>query len=327
MQWRTAVVTSGAVLGAAAAFNASAKAAAHALTNRIGGEEGRWRWRGHEVAWTRRGEGPAVLLLHSIHAAASSLEWRRVVEPLARTHTVWTLDLLGFGRSARPDVAYSPALYMSLIGDFATMVVGAPVALVASSLTAAYAITLAARDPRRYPALVVVGPTGLNRLAKRPGGASPLAALLRSPLFGTTLFNALATKRSIRHYLERCYADDALVTDELVQLHYDTAHQPGARFAPAAFLGQRLNHDVSADVRRLAQPTLLVWGERAAQVPVEESLSFRAARPSLPVHIVAKAGDLPHDERPAEFAQVVGEFLDRSLGGGGETRERRAGAA
>lgn len=327
MQWRRAVVTSGAVLGAAAAFNASAKAAAHALANRIGGDEGRWRWRGHEIAWTRRGEGPAVLLLHSVHAAASSLEWQRVVEPLARTHTVWTIDLLGFGRSSRPDVAYSPALYMALIGDFVASVVAGPVALVASSLTAAWAITLAARDPRRYPALVVVGPTGMNRLTKRSTGVSPLASLLRSPFVGTTIFNTLVTKRSLRQHLEKSYANDGLVTEELVQLHFDTAHQPGARFAPAAFVGMRLNHDVSADVRRLSQPTLLVWGERAAQLPVEESLSFRAAKPSLPVHIVAKAGDLPHAERPDEFAQVVGEFLDRSLGGGGDSRERRVGAA
>src|SRR5687767_9889853 len=106
MRWRTVALTGGAAAGAAALFNDAATRGVGPLANPLGGEEGRWHWRGHHVAWTRRGSGPAVPLVHAIHAAASGYEWRHAVDPLAADHTVWTLDLLGFGRSDRPAVRY-----------------------------------------------------------------------------------------------------------------------------------------------------------------------------------------------------------------------------
>src|SRR3954471_24952414 len=66
-----------------------------------------WSWQGWRVRYTTMGEGPPLVLVHGIHAAASSFEMRNVFEPLSQRHTVYALDLLGFGKSERPDVPYS----------------------------------------------------------------------------------------------------------------------------------------------------------------------------------------------------------------------------
>jgi len=100
--WRRLFVSGGALLGAAAAYNAYAKRGVDRIPNYIGGEEGGWSWRGRRISFTKRGAGPALLLIHGIHAAAWSFEWRHNVDYLARDHTVYTIDLLGFGRSDRP---------------------------------------------------------------------------------------------------------------------------------------------------------------------------------------------------------------------------------
>ena len=59
-----------------------------------------------------KGEGPAVVMLHGF---ASSLEtWDTVAPKLEKTHRVLSLDLKGFGWSARPEGDYSPAAQAKL---------------------------------------------------------------------------------------------------------------------------------------------------------------------------------------------------------------------
>jgi pimeloyl-ACP methyl ester carboxylesterase len=304
-----------AALGAAATYNAVAGRAVRPLENPLGGEEGWFSWRGRRVFHTRRGSGPALLLAHSIHAAAWSYEWRHNVDALAASHTVHTLDLLGFGLSERPAIRYTARLFYNLLDDFARQVVREPCVLVASSLTAAYAAVLGARDPGRFPALVLIEPAGLTRLNATGDDGADLARLaIDAPIVGSAIFNALVSRPSLRYYLRRVYYDQTLVTRELVDAYFAAAHQPGSRFAPAAFIAGQLNVDVRNAVRRLRQPLLLAWGEQAVEIPVEDAFRFRALKPDLELAIIEAAGGLPHDERPAEFNAAVLAFLERQGG-------------
>jgi len=321
MQWRKLLMGGGAAIGAAAAFNHLASRDVGPLENLIGGREGWFEWRGHRVAYTVRGAGSPLLLVHGLHAAASSYEWRSNVDALARDHTVYTIDLLGFGRSERPTTRYTPSLFIALLSDFVRQVVGQPCALVASSLAAAYAIVLGARDPGRFPALVLIGPTGVVRLSGVPRASGDFARIaVDTPVVGTAVFNGLVSHRSIRAYLEASYADDSLVTDAMVDVHYRAAHQPGAKHAPAAFVGQQLNVDVRDALRRLVQPSLLVWGEQAVMAPVEEMRGFLSLKPDFEPVIFSPAGDVPHDERPGEFNEAVLAFLTRAEQAAGARR-------
>ena len=305
-------MSGGAILGAAAAYNAFARKGVDELTNLIGGEEGGFDWRGRRISFTRRGKGPPVLLIHGIQAAAWSYEWHDNVDHLALTNTVYTLDLLGFGRSDRPAIRYSARLYISLISDFVDQVIGDPCVIVATSLSGAYAVVLGARDPQRFPAVALVAPAGLvrlNRVASIAGEAGQLA--VDAPIVGTAMFNALVSRRSIRKFLKKAYADDSIATNELVEIYYWTSHQRGARHAPAAFLSGHLNIDVGQALRRLTQPSLLIWGEEGTTPALEESRALRTLKPDLETAILSPAGDLPHDERPDDFNVILSSWLNR----------------
>jgi pimeloyl-ACP methyl ester carboxylesterase len=285
------------------------------LAPSIEGEQLTFGWRGHRVAYTRLGQGSPVILVHGIHALAWSHEWRRVAADLARHHTVYALDLLGFGRSDRPALRYTAALYVSLLDDFARRAVGEPAALVASSRSAAWAIALGARDAARFPALVLVAPTGLTRLdvhAPAPGRTTLARDVVASPLLGHGVWSSLVTRASVRQLLRASYADKSLVTDDLVEAYWQSAHQRGARHAPASFIGHLLDLDIREPFRRLTQPTFIVWGEQAAASPVDEIRPFMAARRDFRYVILDPAGDMPHDERPADFVRLVTEFLERA---------------
>jgi pimeloyl-ACP methyl ester carboxylesterase len=312
--WRRALLAGGAAIGAAATLNALARRGVAPLENLIGGEEGWFTWRGRRVFYSRRAarerSGAPVLFLHGIHTAGWSYEWRSNVDVLSYAHDVYALDLLGFGLSDRPQARYSARLYLRLIDDFARQVVGEPVALVASSITAAYAAVLGARDPGQYSALVLIEPTGLVRRHDAASTGGDVARLIvDAPFVGAAVFNTLASRRSLRYWLERAYVDLDFVTPELVDICYRAAHQPGARHAPAAFLSGHLNMDVRGAVRRLRQPVMLIWGEQAVEAPVEDARGFLALNSGLQLTILDPAGMIPHDEQAAEFNAVVTRFL------------------
>lgn len=310
MQWRKLLMSGGAALGGVAAYNFLAERRATQLPELPGATTGRFDWRGHRIAYTSQGAGPAVLLVHSIGVWSWSYEWRHNLAALAERYTTYTLDLLGFGRSDRPAVHYTPRLYLALIRDFVRRVVGGSTALVGAGLSAAYAAELAAADPAQFPLLVLVTPPGLTQLRTRPTAASGAGRqLVSTPVLGTATWNARVTRAALERQLRDAYYRDDRVSDELVAAALATTHQPGAKYAPAAWHANQLNLDIRGALRRLHQPTLLVWGAQAEQHPAEESFGYRALKRDLRVAILDPAGDFPHAEQSDAFDEVVGEFL------------------
>ena len=171
-------------VGALAAVNWLIAISAGELYSVLEGYEAQYRWGQHAIFYTVRGRGAPLLLVHGLYPGASSYEYRHVFAALARHFRVYALDLLGFGQSARPALAYTPAVYERLIQDFTREVMGGvdhPVSVVASGLGAAYVARAAAERPRLFERLVLVAPAGLEaRLGARAsmgaGGACAAAA-------------------------------------------------------------------------------------------------------------------------------------------------------
>ncbi len=257
-----------------------------------------------------------VMLLHGINAAASSYEMRRVFEPLSTDYAVYALDLLGFGQSDRPPLDYDAELYVRLITEFAREVIGAGrgIVLVASSLTGAFAIEAAARQPELFGKLVLIGPTGIRTLHEPPSPPQyALYSLLSSPIVGDSIFNALTSKAGLSSFLKRqTYANPAAVTADMVADYHTAAHQEGGKYAPAAFIGGRLNLDIADSFASLKLPILITWGREAAITPVWQLEDFLDANPKAEGRIIAGSGLLPHDEQAEQWLAIVREFLQRA---------------
>ncbi|HEX7940160.1 MAG TPA: alpha/beta fold hydrolase [Gemmatimonadaceae bacterium] len=291
----------------------------------LGGESKEILWRGHRVAFTRHGQGSPVLLVHGMYPGASSLEWRLTIPALAERHTVFALDLLGVGCSDRPAARYSPGLYQALLADVVARVVRHACTVVASGLSAAQLIALAARDPGRIASVALIAPTGVAHLREPAAvGSAATRRLLGAPLVGNAVYNRLTSPARMRAQLQAMYFDDRLVTPELVECHVRSAQQPGGKPAIRALLDGRLNVDVRAAVRRLRLPTLLLWGDVARQNPVAHAHAFRVLKHDLEWTLVHDAGDLPHDERSVEVNLTLRSFLERTRRWSGEPEQRLA---
>jgi pimeloyl-ACP methyl ester carboxylesterase len=300
------------ITGALAAVNRGLRSAA-LPANALGGTRRPWTWRGHEIFATEAGSGSPVILIHGVYAGASSFEFRKLFGLLAERHRVVAFDLLGCGLSARPNVAYSAELFTDLIVDALGEFAGEPATVVGSSIGAAFALRAATRTPDRVRALVAICPTGLGgTLDEEPTFArGTVTTVFRAPLLGESLFNILSSHAAIRWYLEkRAYADPASVTKEVVDHYYAVAHQPGARFAAAYFIGGGLNCNVARDLPFVEAPLLIAWGEQASSLsPLANAGEFLKLAQHARLVTFPNSGLLPHDEEPEMLRDAIEAFL------------------
>ncbi len=307
---RASLALSAAVL-ALAGSNAALGRRARPLPPSLPGEQRTYLWRGYRIAYTVAGAGSPILLVHSINGAASAYELRKTWHALSSEHRVYALDLLGCGGSERPDTGYSAALFTDLLLDFAQDVIGAPAGVIASSMSGSFMVAAADRAPTRWRKLLLVEPTGLQALSKPQGTAGRwVQSLVRSRLVGTFLFNLLVSRRLVRYFLaDQTYHNPDFATPAVIEQSYQTAHQPGARFVPAAFLSGALNSDVTAAWQRLALPALIAWGRYAQPTPVQQAYRWTELNPAAQLVIFEQSGGLPHDEEATAFNRLATEFF------------------
>lgn len=265
-----------------------------AMESQLPGEGHLYRWAKGHLFYKVLGapDAPPLVLLHSPGIAASAYEMRSIIRPLARRFRVYAPDLPGFGLSDRPGVQYTSELYVQLCREFLEKRVKQPAILVASKLSCNYAIALAADAPELCSGLVLISP-----LALRGQQATPL--FLQEALdFGpvkTLLYPLLV-------WASRIAARDPY--------YYATTHRFGAEHAAMALLAGRLTLDVSRELEKVRQPTLVIWGadalgkvQHARFNQDEQPVSLGPAQAHI--ELLPDGGLSIHEEQPQRVAEAL----------------------
>src|SRR6266481_7028697 len=311
------LLTTGAVvggtLGVLALYNKATESMAGELDTVLTGEERRYPWKYGDMFYEVKGNRNAkpLLLIHGFGPGASSYEWRKNVDALAERFRVYALDLLGFGLSDRPAIDYTAETFADLIGDFIREVVARPSVVVAHDLSCAYVIADAYRRPQYFERLVLLSPPPTLLEESAPGPINGvLKFVLRTPIIGQFVYNMLASRRAIQGYYDRQgYHNPGLITDELVEYIYTSAHQPNSRFAVASLLSNHLNLGVQEPLARLEMPIVAIWGrEDFLAGPSEASETFQRVNARINACVLDKCSQQLQDEQAEKFNTLVREF-------------------
>lgn len=269
------------------------------------------------VACWSAGGGPPLLLVHSVNAAASAAEVRPLFDALSGTHTVLAPDLPGFGASRRDDISYTPRLMTDALIRVVAAVrqrngaVAMPV--LAVSLGCEFAARAAMERATWFSRLALVSPTGLSgarALRGRPGSTREmplLHSLLTVPLWSQALFGALTRPGVVRYFLQRTWGGKHI--DEAMWAHaVETARQPGARFAPLAFLsGALFSADIADVYDALELPVWVSHGTRGDFTDYRGKVRLQRRRNWQ--FTVYDGGALPYFEHGARFVAELNAFL------------------
>lgn len=258
---------------------------------------------GRKICYAGAGSsGDVVLLVHGYGGDRNS--WLFLQEPLAARYRVYALDLPGHGTSSKDVGDGSVDLLADAVFGVLDAVGASRAHLVGHSLGGAVVLAVAARVPGRVASLTLFAPAGF--------GPSVNADYVRG-------FAAAQTRRELRPLVGLLFADDQLVTRQVVDdlLRYkrlDGVDTALAALAETLLDGDEQRIDSGAALRALGGtvPVTAVWGSADRIIPPEQASSLPSAAPEAVVRVIDGAGHMPHMERPAEARAAVEETIARA---------------
>lgn len=201
-----------------------------------------WEWQGRQVKATYEiwGDGSPVLLLPAFSTVSTREELYGIAEQLAPHFKAIILDWIGFGQSDRLPLNYQTDLYRQFLHDFVHDQVATPIPVIAAGHAAGYVMALAQHQPQIWSKIMLLAPTWqgpLTTMGAPNAIATAVRNAVRSPLLGQFLYKLNTTPAFLRlMYRRHVYVDESNLTPEFIAHKYQLTQQPGARFAPAAFV-------------------------------------------------------------------------------------------
>lgn len=244
---------------------------------------------------------PAVIMVHGFGGSLHS--WEPWAQALSGQHRVIRFDLPGCGLTAPdPSGNYTDARSMQLLLALMDRLGIARASLVGHSIGGRIAWTFAATHPERVDKLVLVAPDGF---------ASPGFEYGRAPEvpLSAELMRYVLPKPLLRMSLEPAYGNAAFLSDDLTTRYHDLMLAPGSREALLARMRQTILVDPVPLLQRIQAPTLLVWGEADAMIPVANAADYLKTMPHAKLVSLPGVGHLPQEEAAEQSIAAVQDFL------------------
>ncbi|MFL5732604.1 MAG: alpha/beta fold hydrolase, partial [Chloroflexia bacterium] len=231
---------------------------------------------GRPVTYRVAGSGEPVVLVHGL--AGSMRWWARTVPALASRHTVYLVDLPGFGSMRRAPGGFVLKESASWLVAWMRALDLGQAHLVGHSMGGYICLQVAIEEPEAARCLVLVDP------AWWPHGRSMFGPLW--PL------------------VQECLLPPNKLLPMLV--HDALRAGPLTLWRAARDL---LAQDALDDLRSARSSTLLVWGEDDALVPASIGLVLRREIPRSRLLLIKGARHVPMIDRPDIFNQALLSFL------------------
>lgn len=250
----------------------------------------------------------AVVFVHG--NPGSSRDWTGLLEAVGPVARGLAWDAPGFGHADKPaSFDYTVDGYARFIAEALETLGVERVHLVLHDFGGPWGLRWAVDHPDQFASVVLVNTGVLLNYSWHA-----LAKIWRTPLVGE-LFMATATRPAFRmlmkignprglppDFVDRMYDDFDTPTRKAVLKLY--------RASPPSAMEQ-----LSAGLRALDRPALVVWGAKDPYIPVEQAEMQLRTFPSTEVHVLEDSGHWPFIDNPERTRELVVPFFRRVVGG------------
>lgn len=264
-------------------------------------------------------EAEPMLCVHGL--GGSSHNWTDLAGVLRNQFAVEAIDLPGHGRSGpakRND--YSMDAHATVVIRYLEQSGRGPVHLVANSMGGAVSVLVAARRPELVRTLSLISPALPDyRIRAFPLRNDPRAALVAVPGLGEAVLRFYNRRYSpaarVKGTIAICFTDPKAypaerlresVTEQAARMSLPWAETAIARstrgLAAAQFLRARVGWST---LRKLAMPTLVIWGADDRLVAPDLAPYVAAAIPNSRLLVMESVGHTAMMERPEETARAL----------------------
>jgi pimeloyl-ACP methyl ester carboxylesterase len=264
-----------------------------------------------ELRFLRRGQGPTVVLLHTLR---TQLEY---FLPLLRTLDqdveIVAPDLPGHGQSSAPKVNYTAGYFTDAVEQFLDALDLRRVLLVGESIGASIGLALAARRNPRLAAVIASNPYDYGRR----GGirrSSPLANVVFTamtlPVIGAVVART-GTKGILRTVMEGGVYDRGHLPSDLIDEMWASGNLPGHASAFLSLTRQWKTWIAARGAYAAAElPITLVYGDHDWSRPEEREANRRVLRTARALAL-ENCGHFSCLDQPGQIAGMIRDELSR----------------
>jgi pimeloyl-ACP methyl ester carboxylesterase len=256
-----------------------------------------------------RDEGPRddptpIVLLHG--TGASLHTWDGWTSTLAKERRVIRFDLPAFGLTGpSKDGVYSIERYVETVIAVVDALGVQRFVVAGNSLGGYVAWATTVQHPQRVERLVLIDAAGHPLQSQ----SVPLAfTIARTPVLNRLMRDVLP-RGLVERSLQDVYGDPAKVTPALVDRYFDLATREGNRAALVARFEQTRPGTMTARLREITAPTLILWGGRDRLIPPDHGTRFADAIRGSRLVVFDALGHVPQEEDPAATVAEVQRFM------------------
>jgi len=263
---------------------------------------------GMQVHFSDAGDPTDSIPVVLIHGTGSSLHtFNGWSDRLTEEHRIVRMDLPGYGLTGPfPDGDYSMENYVKFLKSFLDEMEINRCALAGNSLGGGIAWRFAEKYPDRVEKLVLIDASGYPYTSQ----SEPIAfEIAKIPVIKNAL--KFITPRFVaRSSLENVYADNTLVTDDLVDRYFELTLREGNRQAFIDRFAREKDTTAYRSIPSIKTPTLILWGEADKLIPLQSAYRFHDDLPNDTLVILPNLGHVPMEENPAMSLESVLDFLN-----------------
>jgi pimeloyl-ACP methyl ester carboxylesterase len=261
--------------------------------------------RGTRLRYLVAGEGEPLLLVHGLGGAAAN--WLALAPLLVVTRRLLVPELPGHGGSSALPAAPSLNAYADRLGLLLEEEGLASAGVVGHSLGGAIALRLSIRRPDAVSALVLAGAAGISSGTRNARYALTITGIVKPGRRLAPHRWRIARSNTLKRVVFGRWgaSDPPALREELAEAFLSGPARHTDTVSAAKAL---VRDDPRPDLDRVRCPSLVLWGARDNQLPVEDAFDY-ARRLRARLRLIADCGHLLIGERPDTCADAIKEFL------------------
>lgn len=270
-----------------------------------------YKWRLGNIHYTKAGSGKPLLLIHDLNAASSGYEWNQMVARLKDDYMVYTIDLLGCGRSEKPNMTYTNYLYVQLITDFVKSVIGHRTSIIATGESASIPVMACSNSPDLFDQLLLINPLSLHDYSQMPGKyAKYYKIVVDIPVIGTLFYHIASSRQAIGDELKaKAFYNPYLVKTATVDSYYESAHLGGS--PKSVYSSLKCNYtkcNIVNALKKIDNSIYLVGGSGIENIS-EILEEYKQYNPAIETTILPETKYLPQLEAPSKLEELIKTYL------------------
>lgn len=252
--------------------------------------------------------GTPLLLIHNLESGSSSYEFHNVIKKLAETNIIYTVDLLGYGLSDKPQVTYTNYFHVTIIKNFINEIIKENTSIITSGDSSTIAFMLNALDSDCINKLYLINPQDLYKMNFIPSKQNKMMQFIfETPILGTFIYYVLNSKEKTKNkLLDDYFYDYNKVSQNDIDKYYESTMIGGEdnKYTFASVNNYYTNINFLNALKNCKKKITIIAGEQEENIN-ETIKNYEYYNSFIQSNIIKETKKLPHLERPDEVVSII----------------------